>query len=454
MTRPLLINIIKSLCLVALILVFPCEAEAARSSKAKKSNPKYASIVIEASTGKILHQDNADAIRHPASLTKAMTLLILFDQMQAGKIKMSDRIRVSKRAAGMSPTKLGVPAGGSVSIKDAIGALVTQSANDISVALAEHMAGSESAFANHMTRRAQQIGMSRTRFRNASGLPDSRQVTTARDMARMAKFIITYYPQYYPVFSMKSFTYKGVTHRNHNRLMEKYPGMDGIKTGFINASGFNLIASSKQNGIRIIGVVFGGQSSYSRNAHMEKLLDAGFEDARRLYYAGQLTTKNSTQETTDQNPIIQTTKPSTPDSGQARSNVTISAGEPHFNDVVGTYSSAPNEQTRTVTPKDTNVRANSYMPSANTNTNLSGGTGQWAIQIGAYQNRATTDQALYKAQRMLPPNLMAKAQAVIVPMRAADATWVFRARLSGFTRDEALQACGYFKDCMTVAPAS
>lgn len=460
MTHPLFINIIKSLCLLACILCFAGDADAARSSKGKKSNPKYASIVIEASTGKIIHQDNADAIRHPASLTKVMTLLILFDQMQAGKIKMTDRIRVSKRAASMSPTKLGVPAGGSISVRDAISAVVTESANDIATALAEHMAGSESAFANHMTRRAQQIGMSRTRFRNASGLPDPKQVTTARDMARMAKFILTYYPQYYSVFSQKSFTYKGVTHRNHNRLMEKYPGMDGIKTGFINASGFNLIASAKQNGIRLIGVVFGGQSSYSRNAHMEELLDAGFNEASRLYYAGQLTTKTASASADSQKPIIQTTKPSAPAQKPVRSTATVYAAEPHFDDVMGTYAGVPNEHTRIAQPDDTsknvNVRAAAQVPPpyATTATNMSGGAGEWAIQIGAYQSRATTDQALYKAQQMLPSSLASKAQAIIVPMRAADATWVFRARLSGFTRDEALQACGYFKDCMTVAPAS
>lgn len=429
------------------------EAHAARSSSGNKENPRYASIVIEASTGKILHQDNADAQRHPASLTKVMTLLILFDQMQAGKVKLTDRIRISKHAAGMSPTKLGIPAGGSITVRDAIAAIVTESANDISAALAEHLAGSEANFAKHMTRRAEQIGMSRTRFRNASGLPDKRQVTTARDMARMAKFILNHYPQYYKFFSMPSFTYKGVTHVNHNRLMQSYPGMDGFKTGFINASGFNLIASAKQDGIRVVGVVFGGRSSYSRNAHMKELLDEGFADARKLYYAGQLkaevvgsSTMPAFESSETREPILKTTL-SKPEVTASPTNT-----EPRFDQVMRSYAVTPNSQT-TIAQPDNNDRTNNIQsPTASYSTNTQTLAGSWAIQIGAYQNRSATDQALHNAQKALPPHL-GKAQAVIVPMRGHDSTWVFRARLSGFTRDEALQACGYFRDCMTVAPS-
>ena len=451
-------NILKSTFWVLCFFVFlsaeilPANAARTSGNSGGSENPRYASIVIEAKTGKILAQENADDIRHPASLTKVMTLLILFDQMAAGKVKLSDRIRFSKHAASRSPTKLGIPVGGTITVRDAIAALVTESANDVAAAMAEHLAGSESNFARHMTRRAQQIGMSRTRFRNASGLPDSKQVTTARDMARMAKFILTYYPQYYHFFGQKSFTYKGKTHINHNRLMQTYDGMDGFKTGFIRASGFNLIASAKRNGIRIIGVVFGGRTASSRNAHMKELLDDGFVTARRLYYAGQLNVRDSEavawtgERQSNNEPILKTrtelSKPSP--------NVSIQAQSPRFDDVMKTYTVTPQTtQTRIAQPDGRDI---TFEQSQQTATTASKQQGGWAIQIGAYQNRATTDQALYNAQRALPSHL-AKAQALIVPMRTADATWVFRARLSGFTREEALQACAYFRDCMTVAPA-
>lgn len=449
------INIIMVLLLLSSATI--PEAHAARASGGNNENPRYASIVIEASTGKILHQDNADAQRHPASLTKVMTLLILFDQMQAGKVKLTDRIRISKYAASRSPTKLGIPAGGSITVRDAIAAIVTESANDISAALAEHLAGTESNFAKHMTRRAEQIGMSRTRFRNASGLPDKRQITTARDMARMAKFILTHYPQYYKFFGMPSFTYKGVTHVNHNRLMQSYPGMDGFKTGFINASGFNLIASAKQDGIRIVGVVFGGRSSHSRNAHMKELLDEGFADASKLYYAGQL--KAEVVGSSAAMPAFESTEPKEPilktKTTLSKPEVTASPAntEPRFDQVMRSYAVTPNSQTTIAQPDNNNekniIRSPAVAYSGASTQNVAG---SWAIQIGAYQNRSATDQALYNAQKALPPHL-GKAQAVIVPMRGHDSTWVFRARLSGFTRDEALQACGYFRDCMTVAPS-
>ena len=370
------INIINICVMILVCLSLTHNAHAARTSKGNSENPRYASIVIEASTGKILHQENADAQRHPASLTKVMTLLILFDQMQAGKVKLSDRIRISKHAAGMSPTKLGIPAGGSITVRDAIAAIVTESANDISAALAEHLAGSEANFAKHMTRRAQQIGMSRTRFKNASGLPDKNQITTARDMARMAKFILTYYPQYYKFFSIPSFTYKGVTHVNHNRLMQSYPGMDGFKTGFINASGFNLIASAKQNGIRIVGVVFGGRSSHSRNAHMKDLLDDSFAKAQKLYYAGQLKPEISgavgAANTESQEPILKNTaKLSKPE-------VTASAHsvEPRFDQVIKSYAVTPNSETTIAQPADDDNNV-VQTASAFSNTSAQNAAGAW-----------------------------------------------------------------------------
>lgn len=268
-------------CLIGAILIlgFANSALAApKKSKSSKSteNPLYAAIVVDAQTGEVLMARQADSTRHPASLTKMMTLYMTFEAVQSGRLSMGDRVFISTRASKQSPSKLGLPAGSSILVEDAIKSLVTKSANDISVALGEKLAGSERAFASKMTRRARDLGLSRTTFRNASGLPDPQQVTTARDMAKLAMALLRDYPQYYHYFGVKNFEYRGASHHNHNRLLGEYPGLDGIKTGYINASGFNLVASAKQNGRRLVGVVFGGRSWRSRNAHMVKLLDDGF----------------------------------------------------------------------------------------------------------------------------------------------------------------------------------
>jgi D-alanyl-D-alanine carboxypeptidase len=219
-------------------------------------------------------------VLHPASLTKVMTLMLLFDALDAGTVRLNDRIYVSSHAASQQPSKLGLTAGSSIRVEDAILSIVTKSANDMSVAVAEHIAGSESRFAARMTQRAHAIGMSRTNFVNASGLHDLSQVSSARDMATLARYIIVRYPNYYRYFGTKQFTYRGKTMTNHNRLMQSYAGMDGFKTGFINASGFNLIASARHGNTRLIGVVFGGKTWKSRNDHMASLLDTGFDKVR------------------------------------------------------------------------------------------------------------------------------------------------------------------------------
>jgi D-alanyl-D-alanine carboxypeptidase len=247
-------------------LIAPNEAEARR----------YASIVIDAGTGQVLHASNPDRQAYPASMTKMMTLYLLFEAIEEGRYTLKSQLPVSRHAAGMPPSKLGLRPGQTISVEDVIGALVTKSANDAAVVAAEAIAGSESKFGFVATEKARQLGMSRTVFRNASGLPDSRQLSTARDMATLAQALIRQYPQYYHYFSLTSFTYKGRTYRNHNKLLDKYDGVDGLKTGYIRASGFNLAASAVRNGRRIIAVVYGGKTSNSRNAHMVELLDRGF----------------------------------------------------------------------------------------------------------------------------------------------------------------------------------
>ena len=266
---------LRSLCGHVAALLVPL-AIAAGSSPAQAS-PQYAALVLDAQNGRILHAANIDTQVHPASLTKIMTLYMVFDALRDGRLTMHQQIPISSRAASMPPSKLGLAAGQSIKVEDAIMALVTKSANDIAVAVAEALAGSESEFARQMTALAQSsLDMPNTVFMNASGLPDSRQVTTARDMVNLAIRMRAHFPEYYPLFATRSFTYQGVAHRNHNGLLRDYPGMDGIKTGFINASGFNLVASAEQNGLRVHGVIFGGRSAQTRNNRMAELLDYGF----------------------------------------------------------------------------------------------------------------------------------------------------------------------------------
>jgi D-alanyl-D-alanine carboxypeptidase len=233
-------------------------------------------VIAEVESERILYQENPHEIRHPASLTKMMTLYLVFDALARHKISLSDTLWASRHCTSRPPSKLGLKVGDAISVEQGVLALVTQSANDAATAIAEGLAGSEEAFADIMTRKARQLGMRNTVFRNASGLPDPEQVTTAWDMFRLGKALIKDFPQYYRYFSTRFFDFRGRTFDNHNHLMDRYYGVDGIKTGFINASGFNLVASARRNGHRLIGVVFGGPTARKRDEHMAELLDDGF----------------------------------------------------------------------------------------------------------------------------------------------------------------------------------
>ena len=215
-----------------------------------------------------MYARNADKQLYPASLTKVMTLYMLFEALEDGRVSMDTRMKVSRVAAGRSPSKLGMRVGSSLKVKDAMLALVTKSANDAASVIAEHLGGTERKFAKMMTRKARSLGMSRTNFRNASGLPHSKQKSTARDMARLAIAIRKDFPQYFHYFKTQRFSFRGKRYKNHNKLLSTYKGTDGIKTGYIRASGFNLIASVERNGTRLVGVVFGGRTGASRNKHM------------------------------------------------------------------------------------------------------------------------------------------------------------------------------------------
>jgi D-alanyl-D-alanine carboxypeptidase len=238
--------------------------------------PKYAAILINSDTGEVMYARQADAPRYPASITKVMTLYIAFQELKAGNIRESDTIRISSFAASQPPSKLGLKPGATITVREAMGVIATRSANDISVALAEFISGSEPEFAARMTREARRLGMSRTTFRNAHGLPDAGHVTTARDIATLSRALIRDFPKRYPMFSQVAFEYEGQQIGNHNQLLKTLPGVDGIKTGYTNAAGFTLAASAVHDGVRLIAVVLGGPNRLMRDNNVAELLDTGF----------------------------------------------------------------------------------------------------------------------------------------------------------------------------------
>ncbi|MBL0941651.1 MAG: D-alanyl-D-alanine carboxypeptidase [Alphaproteobacteria bacterium] len=246
-------------------------------SKAKAIIPQYGSIVIDAHTGAVLHQAHADTKTYPASLTKMMTLYMLFEVLEKRKIHSLQKFKVSQHASRQAPSKLHLKPGDSITAKDAIFALMTHSANDVAVVVAEALGGTESNFARLMTKKAHQLGMHNTTFYNASGLPHKHQKTTARDMATLSRALYYHFPLYYRYFNTKLFSFRGRQYKNHNHLLGKVPGVDGIKTGFTCAAGFNLAASAARGGRRLIGVVLGGKTRQWRDKHMTDLLNGTFQ---------------------------------------------------------------------------------------------------------------------------------------------------------------------------------
>ena len=267
-------------CIVFSSLMVAIPANAAAAKRA------YAGIVVDAKSGKTLYSRAADSPRYPASITKVMTLYVVFQELESGRMKLSTRMRVSKHAANAVPSKLGLKVGSTISVENAIKALVTKSANDVARVIAEHISGTETKFAQRMTKVARALGMKRTTYANASGLPNSRQVTTVRDQSRLGIAVYQHYPKYYKYFQTRSFKYKGRTYGNHNRLLGQN-GVDGIKTGYIRASGFNLLTAARKNNRHIVVVAFGFDSGNQRNAKVASLVRSNLTKARRGNYVAQ-----------------------------------------------------------------------------------------------------------------------------------------------------------------------
>lgn len=260
-------------CLIALAFCLTSFNAEAKSSKKKAFVPTSASLVMDAYSGRVLYSSNADTQCYPASLTKVMTLYLLFEKLEQGKVSLNTKLKVSHHAAAQAPSRLGLKPGETIRVEDAILALVTKSANDIAVVVAEYIGGTESDFAELMTSKAKKIGMKNTRYMNASGLPNRSQLTTARDQARLAHRIQIDFPQYYRYFSTKTFAWDGRVFKNHNHLLGKYEGMNGLKTGYTAASGFNLTTTVNRDGKSVIGVVLGGKTARARDLQMIAILD-------------------------------------------------------------------------------------------------------------------------------------------------------------------------------------
>ena len=382
-------------------LLFPLSAEAAP--------PPYAELLIDPATGVVLHAQNPDLPTQPASLTKMMTLFLAFDSLDKGELALDQFIPVSRRAQNMSPSKLGLVAGTSIRVEDAILGLVTRSANDAAVVLAEAIGGTEEGFAEMMTMKARMIGMRNTTFLNASGLPNVRQKTTARDIATLSQALIKTHSRHYPYFSRSSFSYNGAVVHSHNRLMNRYDGMDGIKTGFVNASGFNLAAMAVRDGRRLIAVVLGGSSSRERDNRVAALLDHGFG-----------------------------VKPL----GRSVSTVAVAAVVPTVRATI--KADAPRaEKAVAQSPKPTAKAAAKPAPAAK--------PGSWAIQVGSYKSHKAGQTGLATTEKVIPAHVKG-AQGTVLKSR----TGVFQARFTGMTKAAAEQACSRLEskgqDCMVVAP--
>ena len=273
---------------------------AARHQEARQSySPAFSSIIVDGNSGTTLSANNPDASRHPASLTKIMTLYLLFERLEAGKLKLDSEMEVSAHASEQAPTKLGLRPGQTIRVEDAIKGLVTRSANDAAVVIAEAIAGDEDDFAKLMTRKARALGMLKTVYRNASGLPDDDQVTTARDQSTLGRAVQDRFPRYYRYFSTTAFNYHGQSIRNHNRLLGSVEGVDGIKTGYTRASGFNLVTSMRRGNRHLVGVVMGGRSGGSRDATMRSLLAENLEKGATQRTVAAITERNAADANAD-----------------------------------------------------------------------------------------------------------------------------------------------------------
>jgi D-alanyl-D-alanine carboxypeptidase len=381
--------------------------------------PKYTAIVMDARTGEVLYAKRADSPRYPASITKIMTLYLAFEALASGRLHGADMLVVSPHAAAQAPTKLGLRAGDTIDVEDAMHAIAVKSANDMAVALAERIGGTESHFAAMMTLKAQQLGMMNTQFVNANGLPDSRQISTARDIAILSRAVVRDYPQYYGFFSQEQFTYRGQTMNNHNGLLGRVPGVDGLKTGFTNAAGFNLAASAMRNGNRLIAVVMGSSSGAARNANVEGLLLTGFDVLQRRARGETILVAQN---------YFEPSPPGYIASGRTQVEQGDAGGDPI--DVVLTRNTAhPGPMTI----------SNSMPPAASSHATAKPAARNWWVQIGEFRSRKQAKSQVEDVSKRFA-RVFDDAEGSV----ASDGR-LYRARFTGFSETAAREACSTVK---------
>ena len=404
--------------LIAVIFIFalalPSNAIAAR----------YAGMAVDGHTGKVLYARNSNTKRYPASLTKIMTLYLLFDLIAEGKIDTTTDFYVTKHASSQAPSKLGLKPGQTIRAIDAIRALVTKSANDVAVVVAENIAGSEVNFAKLMTKRAREIGMRSTTFRNASGLPNKEQVTTARDMITLAIRIQRDHPTHYKYFKIKEFRYKGKRYRNHNSLLYSYKGTDGIKTGYTRASGFNLTSSVRRNGKHVVAVVLGGKSSKSRNAQMRRVLDKSLRRASVVKKSRPKPPAARRKPAAKPLPMVKKRPPS---NGRTRH----ASVEPaiHPDELAQIEDALAEERRRGDVTRTSAIAASS--------------PGDFHIQVGAYKSVSDASHRLDRV-KTVAGDLLSGHDAMTMPFRARKRA-LYRARFAGFSKTGARAACSRLK---------
>jgi D-alanyl-D-alanine carboxypeptidase len=444
-----------------------------------EAKPQFSALTVDARTGAILYQNDPDGLRHPASLTKMMTLYVLFQDLKSGRIKRSTQLRISARSANMAPSKLGLKPGSTISVDDAIKALVTKSANDVASAIGENLGGTESNFAARMTRVAHTIGMSRSTFYNASGLPNPGQYTTARDMATLGLRLMRDYPQYYPYFRIQAFNFRGQTIRSHNRLVGHFEGTDGIKTGYVAASGFNLVTSTRRGDKRLVGVVLGARSANARNSYMMVMLQKMFAHAKDGQTVAALAGSSkgiinpvAAVKTAKIQPKLDTTQSIdneqlTAAAANASDGPIDASGEEDTADTASTTTAdgpqvlqadlAPvsNVQTgKRLLPKILPFAVKSAGDDAGTLTTEV--TQSWNIQLGAYPDKAAAQAKLTSIRGATVASLEGKPAFTIAIKKGSKL--IYRARFGGFDEASAKQACASIhklgSDCVLVSPAS
>jgi D-alanyl-D-alanine carboxypeptidase len=394
----------------------------AKAASSWVPNPAVSSkdsyLIVDATSGRELASDRPDELRHPASLTKLMTLYLAFSALDSGQLSLGDSLPVSLAALNASPTKMGMM-GGSVTVRDAIMGLVTRSANDAAIVLGEALGGDEENFANQMTLKARQLGMMSTVYRNASGLPNREQVTTARDLAKLANALMRDFPHYYPIFSVQTYNYRGRLLANHNQMLQSYPGADGLKTGYTSASGFNLVLSAMRDNRRLIGVVMGGDTGFSRDRLMAELMDRGFESAQALS-------------------VSPWTSPRVPPSARyAAANFVPGGGLPDVARVGQVVKAEPAPSASATASAPFQLATTSPVAPAGAATAT---IGSWVIQVGSFNDGRAAEGALERATTALPDPIRARASATMDEIQMAQRTF-YRARLANLSQTDAIEGC-------------